>query len=233
MGNNSDGSKRRGDVSTFMVHLTRNTEDCKSAKENLIDILCTRVIQPRNSKGLFYATEGVRDSARTVCFAEAQFNAIKHLVGKHQGRGVELSSYGLVFSKDLLIQKGANPVFYINTYANQERKDAVMEAIKQLDPHKQKEIAPYVEIFGWNGSGGIYDFHREREWRYPGDFEFEWKDVIFGLCDDEHIEEMEQLFEKEIKFISPYMNLEEIFGRMVLSWEESRYGSYREHFETT
>jgi hypothetical protein len=170
MANNSNGSKRRSDVSTFMVHLTRNTEDCKSAKENLIDILCTRVIQPRNSKGLFYATDGVRDSARTVCFAEAQFNAIKHLIGKHQGRGVELSPYGLVFSKDLLIQKGANPVFYINTYASQSRKEAVMDAIKQLDPHKQKEIAPYVEIFGWNGNGGIYDFHRECEWRCSGGF---------------------------------------------------------------
>ena len=175
MGNNPEGSKRRGDVSTFMVHLTRNTDDCKSAKENLIDILCTRVIQPRNSKGLFYATEGVSDAARTVCFAETPFNAVKHLIGKHQGRGVELSPYGLVFSKDLLIQKGANPVFYVNTYANQERKEVILQAIKQLDPHKQKEI----------------------------------------------------------KFISPYMNLEEIFGRMVLSWEESRYGSYREHFETT
>jgi hypothetical protein len=233
MGNNSGGMNRMGNVSTFMVHLTRNTEDARSAKENLIDILCTRVIQPRNSKGLFYATEGVSDAARTVCFSEAQFNAIKHLVGKHQGRGVELSPYGLVFSKDFLIAKGANPVFYVNTYAHQARKQAIFEAIKQLDIHKQKEIAPFVEIFGWNGSGGIYDFHREHEWRYPGDFEFEWKDIIFGLCDDDHIEEMELLFEKEIKFISPYMNLEEIFGRMVLNWEEARYGSYREHFETT
>ena len=233
MENNSNGSKGRGEVSMFMVHFTRNTEDRRSAKENLIDILCTRVIKPRNSKGLFYATEGVSDAARTVCFSEAQFNAIKHLIGKHPGRGVELSSYGLVFSKDFLIQKGANPVFYINTYVNQERKRAILEAIKQLDIHKQKEIAPYIEIFGWTNSGSIYDFHREREWRYPGDFEFEWRDVIFGLCDDEHIEEMEQLFEKEIKFISPHMNLEEVFGRVVLSWEESRYGSYREHFGTT
>ena len=233
MENNSNGAKRREDVSMFMVHFTRNTEDRRSAKENLIDILCTRVIKPCNSKGLFYATEGVSDAARTVCFSEVQFNAIKHLIGKHQGRGVELSSYGLVFSKDFLIQKGANPVFYVNTYANQERKRAIFEAIKQLDLPKQKEIAPYIEIFGWTSSGSIYDFHREHEWRYPGDFEFEWKDVIFGLCDDEQIEEMEQLFEKEIKFISPYMNLEEVFGRMVLSWEESRYDSYREHFGTT
>ena len=233
MGDNPGNLNRMGNVSTFMVHLTRNTEDARSAKENLIDILCTRVIQPRNSKGLFYATEGVTDAARTVCFAEAQFNAIKHLVGKHTGRGVELSPYGLVFSKDLLIQKGANPVFYVNTYSNQDRKQAILEAMKQLDIHKQKEIAPFVEIFGWNGSGGIYDFHREHEWRYSGDFEFEWKDIIFGLCDDEHIEEMELLFEKEIKFISPQMNLEEVFGRMVLNWEEARYGSYREHFGTS
>lgn len=232
MGNDSEEKKIKGDISTFMVHLTRNTEDCKSAKENLIDILCTRVIQPRNSKGLFYATEGLRDATRSVCFSETPFNAIKHLIGKQSGRGVELGTYGLVFSKDFLIQKGANPVFYVNTYANQERRDAIIKAMKQMDPYIQKQIAPYVEIFGWTGSGGIYDFHREREWRYPGDFEFGWKDIIFGLCDDEHIEEMEQLFEKEVKFISPFMDLEEIFGRMVLSWEEFRYGNYREHFET-
>ncbi len=231
MGDNSKGGTCRENVSMFMVHLTRDTEDGKSAKENLIDILCSRVIQPRNSKGLFYATEGIRDAARTASFSETQLNAIKCLIGKQPGRGVELSAYGLVFTKDFLIQKGANPVFYVNTYANQGRKEAILEAIKQLEPHKQREIAPYVEIFGWTGSGKIYDFHSEREWRYPGNFEFEWRDVIFGLCEDESIEEMENLFEKEIKFISPYMNLEEIFGRLVLNWEESRYGRYREHAE--
>ncbi|MDD5347828.1 MAG: abortive infection system antitoxin AbiGi family protein [Candidatus Omnitrophica bacterium] len=225
--------RRMEDAFTFMVHLTRNTDDAKSAKENLVEILCSRVIQARNSKGLFYATEGVWDKAKSVCFSETQFAGIRNLIGKQQGRGVELAPYGLVFSKDFLIQRGVNPVFYVNTYNSQERKDALLEAIRQLDDTKKKEIAPYVEIFGWTGAGGgIYDFHWEREWRFPGNFEFEWKDVIFGLCEDEYIEEMEQLFEKEIKFISPYMSLEEIFGRMVLSWEESRYGNYREHFET-
>ena len=226
-------NRRREEASTFMVHLTRNTDDAKSAKDNLIEIICSRVIQARNAKGLFYATEGVWDKVRSVCFTETQFSNIKQLIGKQQGRGVELSPYGLVFSKEFIIQRGGNPVFYVNTYNSQERKEAIIESVRQLDPVKQKEIAPYIEIFGWTGSGaGIYDFHWEHEWRYPGDFEFGWKDVVFGLCEDEYIEEMEQLFEKEIKFISPYMSLEEIFGRMVLSWEESRYGSYREHFET-
>ncbi len=44
MGDNSKGVTRRENVSMFMVHLTRDTEDGKSAKENLIDILYSRVI---------------------------------------------------------------------------------------------------------------------------------------------------------------------------------------------
>ncbi|MCX7927216.1 MAG: abortive infection system antitoxin AbiGi family protein [Candidatus Omnitrophica bacterium] len=226
--------KRREDVFTFMVHLTRNTEDAKTAKENLIEILCSRTIQARHPKGLFYATEGLQDKVRSVCFCEASFNSIKYLIGKHPNRGVELSAYGVVFAKDFLIQRGANPVFYVNTYYSQERKNALIEAVLSLSEDKKKAIAPFVDTFGWiSPQGGIYDFHWEREWRYPGDFTFEWKDVLFGLCEDEYIEEMEELFEKQIKFISPYMNMEEIFGRMLLNWEEMRYSLVTEQCETT
>jgi hypothetical protein len=226
-------TKKREELSTFLVHLTRNTDNGRTAKENLIDIICGRIIEPRNAKGLFYNTQEVSHQVKSVCFNETTLGDIRHMIGKFSGRDIQLSAYGVVFSKDFLIQKGANPVFYVNTYASQDRKKAFIETIQQLSVDKQKEIAPYVDIFGWTGEGKkIYDFHLEHEWRYPGNFEFEWKDIIFGLCDDEYIDELEQLFEQEIRFISPYMSLEEIIGRLVLSREEDKYVSYTERFES-
>jgi len=226
--------KLKNDTSTFLVHLTRNTEDGRPAKENLIEIICSRIIEPRNAKGLFYAVEEVSHEVRSVCFNETPLSCIRHMIGKLHGRDIELSPYGLVFSKDFLIQKGANPVFYVNTYANQNRKQSFVDTVRKLDAARQKEIAPYIDIFGWTKAGGeLYDFQWEHEWRYSGNFEFEWKDIIFGLCEDEYIDELEQLFEKEIRFISPFMSLEEIVGRLVLSREESKYLNYTEHFETT
>ncbi len=224
---------RRNDMSTFLVHLTRNTEDGRTAKENLIDIICSRVIEPRNSKGLFYAVDEVKHQVKSVCFNETPLSCIKYMLGKLHGRDIELSHYGLVFSKDFLMQKGANPVFYVNTYADQNRKQALIDTIRQLPIDRQREIAPYIDIFGWTNAGGeIYDFQWEHEWRYSGNFGFEWKDIIFGLCEDEYIDEVEQLFEKEIRFVSPFMSLEEIVGRLVLNREESKYLNYAEHFET-
>jgi hypothetical protein len=225
--------RKRDDLSTFMVHLTRDAGNGRSAKENLIDIICGRNIEARNSKGLFYSTDEVRHHVKSVCFSEMPLSGIKHMIGKLSGRDVELSPYGLVFSKDFLIQKGSNPVFYVNTYAHEDRKHVLIDTIRQLEPAKQKEIAPYVDIFGWTGhEGKIYDFHWEHEWRFLGNFEFEWKDIIFGLCEDEYIDELEQLFEQEIRFISPFMSLEEIVGRLVLSREESKYVNYTQHFES-
>ena len=226
--------RKKDELSTFLVHLTRNTENERTAKENLIDIICGRMIEPRNAKGLFYSMDEVRHQVRSVCFNESTLGDIKNMVGKFSGRGIELSSYGLVFSREFLIQKGANPVFYVNTYANDERKRLLMETIKNLPSDKQRVIAPYIDIFGWTGEENkIYDFHWEHEWRYSGNFTFEWKDVIFGLCEDEYIDELEQLFEQEIRFISPFMSLEEIVGRLVINREEDKYASYSEHFENT
>lgn len=219
---------------TFLVHLTRETGDGRTAKENLVDIICNRAIQARNSKGLFYSEAGVREHTRTVCFSETPLDLIRNKIGKQNGRDIQMSSYGLIFAKDFLLQRGANPVLYINTYDNDERKRLIIEAVKQLDPVRQRQIAPYLDIFGWTGENNkIYDFHWEHEWRYLGDFSFDWKDIIFGLCPDEYIDEMEGLFEREIRFISPQMSLQEIIGRLVIHREEDKYAKYSEHFGTT
>lgn len=215
--------------STFLVHLTRPMEG-KSARENLIEILFGRQIEARNMKGMFYRVDEVRHQTRAVCFSEMTLENIKGLVGKFNGRETEMSPYGLVFSKDFLIHKGANPVFYVNTYFSESRKKILIETVRQMDAERQRQIAPYMDIFGWTAEGGtIYDFHWEHEWRHVGNFGFEWKDVIFGLCEDELIDEMEQSFEGQIRFISPFMGLEEIIGRLMLNREETSYAALKEH----
>jgi hypothetical protein len=206
---NNDIKRKRDDLSTFLIHLTRKT-DKGEAKDNLINIINNFCIEARNPKGLFYKIDKIKEQVKSACFTEVPLSNIKHLIGFMPGREVQLSSYGLVFTKDYLVNKGANPVFHINTYYSDERKKVIMDVIRGLPPEQQKEIAPYLDIFG-----ETYDFHWEREWRLNGDLNFRGEDVVVGLCEENDIKTFERITEGKIEFVSPFMSLEEIIERLI------------------
>jgi hypothetical protein len=209
-----DIKRERDDLSTFLVHLTRKTDDGESAIENLINILDRHIIEARNPKGLCWDWPDYLDFTRSVCFTETPLNYVRYLFDI-EGRGINLEPYGLVFSKTFLLEKGANPVFYINTFDKKEPRTELRTVIARMinnHPNKEdmKEIVAYFDTYGKiAGSDKIRDFYWEREWRFKGNFTFDDKDIIIGLCPDGDLDFFSDRY-KNIKFISPYMSMEEI-----------------------
>jgi len=215
----------RGDISPFLVHLTR-TLDSMSAKKRLRRIIETRKLVA-GSTLVSHATYGYHIGKldaeakhrlfAAVCFTETPLNEM-HCLLDIAGREVDLASYGLVFHKDRLMTRGVSPVLYLNNTGG--NKDAIVRGLdKLIDSSREvaEAILPLIAVFG-KQLQSVYsstppsreiDFRWEREWRYPasaGDFEFTEEDVFVGLCPHESIAEFES-FWKGIKFIDPTRNV--------------------------
>src|SRR5258706_13210636 len=108
---------RRTDLSSFLVHLTR--DDQHSAKQNLIKILKSKTINALNHHCLFQKSLNTRPKNaakfRVVCFTEAPLAELNYLTQQMYKRSKQLSPYGLVFRKRTVYEFGGNPVFYLAT----------------------------------------------------------------------------------------------------------------------
>src|ERR1700674_3474124 len=105
---------RRTDLSSFIIHLTRDTEDTErhrehTAQTNLKRILRTRIIEARTPFGpaMSKGRKKDRDSQRCVSFTETPLEHINRLACEIPGRKMRLSSFGLAFAKMKAREKGA------------------------------------------------------------------------------------------------------------------------------
>ena len=129
-----------------------------------------------------------------------------------------LEPYGVVFTKDFIGQKGGNPALYINTYHQDELRNAALELFHRTEEEGFEEssitkLLPFINIFGKKANGGIYDFHWEREWRVGGDIVFTHADVMVGLCPEDEIQAFQHDF-PEVTFISPCWGLDQIITHL-------------------
>lgn len=216
----------RKDISPFLAHLTRDFNG-RTAKENLSSILDSGEIRASNSQisdVRFGGSNSTIPSHRlnialsSVSFTETPIEQMQCLVDI-KGRDINLSQYGLVFLKKYCVQKGVNPVVYINN-ASQWNDSTFEELYKLMEtaeyPGILMNLLPLVAVFekkvkppnaGSRWKPGNVDFTWEREWRLPAircPFRFSRDDVFVGLCPGGEIEEMENKF--GIKFIDPLMN---------------------------
>ena len=184
----------RDDLSRFLVHLTRN-----DAKKNLVSMLRHKVIEARNAHCLFhYEFDGfspvLKKQFNTVCFTETPLTQIHRLTGEIPGRAIALKGFGLVFSKDAMIKRGACPAVYLNAKGTKlkhyllSRFRADFQNINRLDKLKKAQADHYRSIIQYYSLINIiaenYDFAWEREWRYRGDFEFRYRDIVAIVAED-------------------------------------------------
>jgi hypothetical protein len=112
----------RGDISPFLVHLTRDNHGGPAASGALKRIIEQGCLTPGPGEvsdarfGMY--TNGLDDEERrcllcAVCFTETPLNEVHSLL-EIAYRHVDLASYGLVFLKDRLSARGVSPVLYIN-----------------------------------------------------------------------------------------------------------------------
>lgn len=235
---------KRSDLSRYLVHLTRNYKN-ESALDNLISILKTKTIQARNYHCLFSPklrkmdiSDVLKNSFKTVCFTETPLNQIKNLVQDIPDRSINLQPYGIVFWRDQLLEKGANSAIYLNAqgtdlrdyliqqFDDQFRNVKTLRKLKKEDSY-YNEIVQYFSLI--NVINDKYDFSWEREWRYHGDFKFNYRNMVAIVCDNP--EKFEVICEKKLgtkalnfvkrtPLISPEWNYEQVIEELSIKlWD--------------
>jgi hypothetical protein len=196
-----DVLNRRSDLSTFVVHFTRDW-GLRSARDNLESILATATIRAESAMGwLSKVPVDQLENAKVVCFSETPLEHAYSLVQKINRRQVKLAPYGIVFSKEVARKKGVNPIWYVDMTPGQEAQWAIAEVLdflrdgavkskRSFADHPATKIMPFIEQMGtWPTSEK--EFWWEREWRHRGNFEFCWSDVTLVFCPEDEIEDIE------------------------------------------
>jgi hypothetical protein len=224
---------RRNDLSTFIVHLTRKTDDGNSAQQNAQSILRNRKIEARTAFGP--AASKLKEvgrnagSQKCVSFSETPLEHLYCLCQKIPKRRFRLSRFGLAFAKMKARERGVNPVWYVDITPGH---DWLMNPINQLIEAEIKrrklfsksplaKVTPFIEQMGsgarLSGSNYRKEFWWEREWRHVGDFGFFLSDVALGLAPEQRIEEFEKFARKlgrRIPFVDPKWGIEKIIAHL-------------------
>lgn len=197
------------DMSPFVVHFTKKSGK-SSEYDNSISILASRCLQAQNRFGM---GKNYAESPSCVCFSEVPLHQLKRLADK---RG----PYGIVFRKEFIVARDGGPILY--AYQDTPHATAMRALIddavgKPDDPIWR--IAPFVDQPGQYGSSS-YFFEWEREWRHPGNLQFNEDDPAFLIIPEDLHEAARDFFDNaereqlgpnyKCPFIDPYWNLEKI-----------------------
>ncbi|MCW2902088.1 MAG: hypothetical protein JWO67_4353 [Streptosporangiaceae bacterium] len=188
---------RRADLSTFVVHFTRDTSD--SAYSNLGNILWQGRLEARNvygmAKGLAARVPEVASTQRAVCFTETPLEHAWMMCSDIEGRDVRFNGYGVAFTKTFARRLGANPVWYLDiTPGHDWLTGPINRMVEEAERSAQGwgadsdpaglatsdilRLTPFIEQMGPLTGGGRKEFWWEREWRHVGDMQFAATDVV-------------------------------------------------------
>ncbi|MCP3799759.1 abortive infection system antitoxin AbiGi family protein [Allokutzneria sp. A3M-2-11 16] len=188
---------RRTDLSTFVVHFTKDSGGA-TARQNLAAILENHTIEARTAYGMVkdrvYAPEVVA-TQRAVCFTETPLEHAWMMCEEIDNRQVKFNGYGIAFTKTFARKRGVNPVWYLDITpghdwltgpVNQLVKDAEAAATPTGAPGPDTvsllaspilRLTPFLEQMGPT-QGARKEFWWEREWRHVGDFVFTSRDIV-------------------------------------------------------
>lgn len=226
---------RRTDLSTFVIHWTRNF-DGTDAKDNLREILENRILEARTPMGaatsrIESALRGEQQSAalesqKVVCFTEAPLEQAWSLVCRIKLRKVDLAPYGIAFTKLAARQQGINPVWYVDM--SPSGHDWIMNHIWKLVDRALEEneeafhlnpiahVAPFMEGMGtW--PTGRKEFWWEREWRHLSHLQFRRSDLAVILCPEEDMDDFKPLLKSKrrtVPMVDPIWGLERMIAHL-------------------
>jgi hypothetical protein len=185
---------RRSDLSTFLIHLTRDSpgDDGTTARDNLLSILREGRIRARTAFGLAAGREDQllgQVTQKAVCFTETPLEHTWMMLKDIQGRAVHLQPYGLVITKTTARKGGCNPVWYshmalkkgewtdfpiasinelIATAVGRATVDGAVDS-NRLSTEPIFKLTPFFEQMGYTPDTRK-EFWWEREWRHIGDY---------------------------------------------------------------
>ncbi len=222
---------RRTDLSTFLVHLTREAGG-RTARDNLLQIITTNTLRVLSSFGpaLKALNEAHRptDSQRCVCFTETPLEHVSLLTEPlDEPRNIQFERYGIAITRKQGRRRRVNPVWYLDmtpapghnwlTNAVSELVDAAV-ATGNFDAQPIARLAPFMDWIGvW--PTGRKEFWWEREWRHRGDFTL--PPTYIALCpESEHgfidtvVSHIEAPARPTVQCVDPAWSLEVIIGRL-------------------
>lgn len=215
----------RGDLSSYLIHLTRNgivqngpLTNSFTAKQSLERILSLDQIDPLKSVGQFahsaYSRYVSPNDLKAVCLTETPLSEIFLFMGIKK-RALDFQSYGLVFDAETLslAPLRAAPVLYFSQPASTDFF-FVDQFKKMVTLHYQdfKDIVYLFDRLGKHSGGNFsqdYNFRWEREWRIKGSFRGVRAHVKFGLCPESEIDYFEKTY-PPIKFVDPMFHPQQI-----------------------
>ena len=222
---------RRTDLSTFVVHLTRESEG-RSPLDNLVSVFNADVLEARTAygwtKGFDVPTDVTQQSQRVVCFSETPLEHIHLLTGPISLWGTErsyrLAPYGIALTKVTARGLGINPVWYVDMTVG--RDWVVSDALDSLrrgaadtgDFHNQPvaKLLPFIEQMGrWDVKGSIKEWWWEREWRHIGNLQLPASGIIW-LCPEAEIAAFRAatVGDGSLTWIDPTWGLERIIAHL-------------------
>jgi hypothetical protein len=183
-----DVLNRRTDLSTFLVHLTREHGDGHTAKARLISIIVERKLRASaqpfgwatsvpNTLGTPAVPAEQLNSQHVVCFSETPLEHTYSLFAPNEGRQIKLEPYGVGLTKMVGRRLGINPVWYIDMTPGRDwtLSKALNELVRNAGigfaASPVRHITPFVEHMGTWGPGSQKEFWWEREWRHVGELD--------------------------------------------------------------
>ena len=197
----------RGDLSPFLVHLTRTgkvklwadiyeierddfrTLSAKACLERIIEKSAIKAVSPfgyfqykvplalPNQLPKNQDSKVKRAWLRSVCFTETPIDHVHFQMQKIEGRSLSFQPYGLAFFEAAIRRKCGNPVFYFDVGNSLTRASLDAMAISG-DCEKYQKILPLYQSFGRRFDGK------------PGEIDFRWErewrvanDVSFTAAD--------------------------------------------------
>ncbi|HXL44015.1 MAG TPA: hypothetical protein VN960_08155 [Gaiellaceae bacterium] len=202
---------RRTDLSTFVVHLTRDDTPndyapdafplpLPDARANLRSIIEGRALSAGRAMGWALGVPGLalndaeRESQRVVCFSETPLEHAYSLFSDIRNRAVKLKPYGVAFTKMVARRMGIQPVWYVDMtpgrawVVSEALNGLVRAAAGTLNVANIGKMTPFIEGMGtWAGGDPEQrEFWWEREWRHHGQIDLApWWDKAVWLCPEE------------------------------------------------
>jgi hypothetical protein len=220
---------RRSDLSTFLIHLTREYPEGTPAKDNLKSILNDKLIEARNPYGSAMLrlkalradnTENVT-TQRVVCFTETPLEHVRLLVEPIQGKQYKFGPYGIAITKRTARVCDVNPVWYLDITPKHDwltkPLNRLIDAEIQTGKFPTSDIAKLSPFIEQMGSSPQYfkEYWWEREWRCRGDFDLSTAKFII-ICPEKYLDEItpQWAHDMNIRAIDPEWSLEQIIGRL-------------------
>jgi hypothetical protein len=192
---------RRTDLSTFLVHLTRDSPTA-TARANLLSIAAQLKIEARTPLGPAAHLEphlaGTTATQKVVCFTETPLEHAWMMIEDIDGRAVRFAPYGIVFTKTTARLDHCNPVWYTDISTRGGRSwpmtavnDLVKEAVEDSSTNEVIDeealvrssilsVTPFIEQMGPTRVGRK-EFWWEREWRHVDDYHFSFPSRVVAF----------------------------------------------------